>query len=79
MKVSKVCQECGKRYPTPPKQCMCGWHFTMEVESNDPAFCQYFSNGRQCEELGSVTFSARSKDWYCGDHARMLREESFKR
>lgn len=80
MQSINTCHECGKRYPKPPKQCMCGWHFTkQEPERNDPLLCQFFMNGEQCKELGTVSFRTKGSDWYCGDHARMLREESYKR
>lgn len=80
MRSSNVCHECGKRYSVQPKQCMCGWYFrAQEPERNDSSLCQYFTNGEQCKELGSLSFRARGNDWYCGEHARMLRDESFKR
>ncbi len=80
MKPDNVCLECGKAYSTKPVQCMCGWHFTLrEVSKNNRDQCQYFTDGTQCEDTGSTTFWTRGKDWFCGYHARKLREESFKR
>ena len=80
MKPNNICQECGKKYARPPTRCMCGWYFVKsDAPNNDRSLCQFFTNGRQCEDLGSITFQTRGKDYYCGFHARMLREESFKR
>lgn len=80
MKLNNVCHECGKTYTKTPNRCMCGWYFIKhEAPSNDPSLCQFFSDGKQCEEAGSMTFQARGKDYYCVHHARMLREESFNR
>lgn len=81
MIVSNVCQVCGKKYPKPPKKCMCGWFFTkQEKQRNDPSLCQFFfPNGEQCSELGTTSFRTRGSDYYCGDHVQILRDESYKR
>lgn len=81
MRANNVCEECGKVHPKPPKKCMCGWIFIKaEVQQNNPFLCQFFfPNGKQCQELGSVSYRARGKDYYCSKHASELREESFKR
>ena len=80
MKPNNVCMECGKVYSKVPKRCMCGCYFTQEnTRKIDKSKCHYFTNGEQCIDPGTVTFWARSNDWFCGFHARKLREESFKR
>lgn len=80
MTPNNLCQECGKRYDKAPARCMCGWFFvTQEPQKNDPFLCQFFVNGKQCDEAGTMTYFARSKDLYCSRHAGMLRDKSFKR
>lgn len=59
---------------------MCGWYFIKpDIQSDDLNLCQYFENGKQCQELGSVAFKAIGLGWLCGQHAYMLREQSFKK
>ena len=80
MSSNNVCQECKKTYDRVPKQCMCGWYFIKsEPQKNNPALCQHFPNGVQCDELGTVSLSIRGNTYYCGDHARELREKSYKK
>jgi hypothetical protein len=80
MTLNNVCQECGKTYAKSPTRCMCGWYFVrQDAPSNDTFLCQFFMNGKQCADAGSITFQPKGKDYYCGFHARILREESFKR
>lgn len=63
-----------------PERCICGWYLVKESKSNtDNGRCLYIEESGQCEESGSVALRAKSHDWYCGDHARKLREESYQR
>lgn len=78
MNLNNACGECGKKYDKIPVRCMCGWYFTKhEPVKNDPSRCQMFKDGEQCPELGTTTFRTKGNDWYCGMHARELREASF--
>lgn len=79
MTSSNVCLECRKTYDKVPKRCMCGWYFVKpEIVSNDSRLCQDFTNGKQCKEVGSVSFKGIGEGWFCSGHAHMLREKSFK-
>jgi hypothetical protein len=80
MDTNNVCPDCKKSYEKMPERCICGWYLVKENKSNkDNGRCLYFEESGRCKELGSVALRAKSHDWYCGDHARKLREESYQR
>ncbi|OGT42644.1 MAG: hypothetical protein A3F13_06960 [Gammaproteobacteria bacterium RIFCSPHIGHO2_12_FULL_40_19] len=80
MMPDNICPACRKAYDRKPTRCICGWYLTSEnkiaIKSSN---CQYIENGKQCDKFGSVSFVIRGEDWFCGRHAHMLRNQSFKR
>lgn len=84
MQPNNICKECGKAYAKVPRRCMCGCYFIkqeikQETQKTNSLLCHFIENGKQCPEIGSVTFKTKSTDWYCGPHAQFLREQSYKR
>ena len=80
MDTTNVCPDCKKTYEKMPKRCICVWYGIKEASNNiDRNRCGFFEVDGQCDLTGSVALRSKSQDWYCGEHARKLREESYKR
>ena len=82
MTASNMCPDCKKTYSKMPSRCICGWYLTNETVSTktNSIACQFVkADGSQCAEVGSVSFRIRGSEWFCGEHVRKLREESYTR
>lgn len=80
MKPDNLCPQCRKIYDHPPTRCVCGWYLTREQAPEkliDRLKCHYLLGGAQCNELGRISISTRSNEWYCSLHAEELREKSY--
>jgi len=75
-----ICPDCKKTYTKLPASCPCGWYFLKDKENNlDKSKCHYLINGKQCNQVGSVSISVRGNEWFCSFHADEMREKSYQR
>ena len=82
MASNNMCPDCKKGYSKSPTRCICGWYLTNEAGAAqvNSHCCQFVEiDGIQCTKTGSVSFRVKGSDWFCSEHVRQLREESYKR